>query len=135
LATGRAGLGEFTDEWAADPEVDELRRKVQIETDPTVGLEGHMSWGCRLTAVLIDGSEVPVEVAMARGKWAGERLPHGEVLDKFRECSIASGVDDASTESCLAVADRLDSLEDVAELSDAVLVAAQSRIGVAAPEG
>jgi 2-methylcitrate dehydratase PrpD len=133
LVTGRAGLGEFTDEWVADVEVDELRRKVQIETDPTVGLEGHMSWGCRLTAVLTDGSEIPVEVAMARGKWAGERLPHGEVLDKFRECSTASGVDDSSTEACLVVADRLDDLADVAELSGAVLAAAHNRVGDAAP--
>jgi 2-methylcitrate dehydratase PrpD len=135
LVTGRAGLNEFTDEWAADREVDELRRKVHIETDPNVGLEGHMSWGCRLTAVLTDGSEIPVEVSMARGKWAGERLPHVEVLDKFRECSVASGVDKTSTEVCLSVADRLDELADVAELSEAILAAAQTRLEVGSSAG
>lgn len=117
---GAAGLDQFTDERVHDPAVAALRRRVRITTDPEIGLAGHMSFGCGLTAVRTDGRTSTVAVEMARGKWVGERLSQDEIEVKYRSCAAAGGASDAASEDCRAVVMRLDELADIAELTAAL---------------
>jgi 2-methylcitrate dehydratase PrpD len=120
LLTGGAGLSQFTDDRAADEVVARVRDRVRITTDPEVGLEGHMSFGCRLVARLADGSELATEITMARGKWVGERLTHVELVDKFNGCAEAGGVSAGSGDDCRALIEMLYELGDLRELAGAL---------------
>ena len=120
LLDGRADLDQFTDARARDAAVVALRGRTSVATDPAIGLAGHMSFGCRLTATLADGSRRDSEVEMARGKWAGERLTQEEIAAKYASCTAAGGVEPASADACRALLERLDELSDVRELADAL---------------
>lgn len=124
LVRGKAGLADFTDELAADAGLGALRRRVRVSTDPAIGLEAHMSFGCRLVARLAGGSTVIAEVPAARGKWAGERLTHAEVVRKYEACAAAGGLDAAAAARCRELLEALEELRDVAELADALAAAA-----------
>ena len=97
-----------------------MRGRTSVAKDPAIGLAGHMSFGCRLTATLADGSTREAEVEMARGKWAGERLTQDEIAAKYASCAAAGGVDPAHAEACRALLERLDELADVRELAAAL---------------
>jgi 2-methylcitrate dehydratase PrpD len=116
LLDGGAGLEQFTDDRATEPTVVDLGRRVHVTVDPGVGLTGHMSWGCRLTATLADGRTVQTEVEMARGKWLGERLTRDELVAKFRGCAAAAGIAPEPAEHTLALLEGLDALPRVREL-------------------
>ena len=80
-----------------------------------------MSFGCRLTATLADGSTREAEVEMARGKWAGERLTQDEIAAKYASCAAAGGVDaGARGRRAARCSERLDELADVRELAAAL---------------
>jgi 2-methylcitrate dehydratase PrpD len=121
---GAAGLAEFTDELASAEQLRSLRRRVRITTDPTVGLTGHMSFGCRLTARLADGRALTTAVEMARGKWVGERLTHEEVVRKYDGCMNAGGVGEAAALHCRELLESLVELPDLRELAAALHTAA-----------
>jgi 2-methylcitrate dehydratase PrpD len=120
LVDGVAGLAQFVDERVRDGALKQVRERVRIVGDPEVGLDGHMSFGCRLSARLADGRTVSAEVATARGKWVGERLTQAEIVEKFEACTAAAGIECEAADRCRELIGRLDELTDVRDLTTAL---------------
>ncbi len=78
--SGEAGLGEFTDERAHDPEVRRLAAKVSYEINPND--EYPRNFSGHLKAVLADGSVRELHQPHMRGG-AKEPLSDGELADKL----------------------------------------------------
>jgi 2-methylcitrate dehydratase PrpD len=110
IIAGRAGLGEYTDEFVKRPEVQQLMPRVNIETnqnyDPEVS--GASVWD-QVRIDLRDGGRLESEqVRRARGH-AERPLSEAELFEKFRACFEAGGAKIAPE----VLFDRLKALESL----------------------
>jgi 2-methylcitrate dehydratase PrpD len=92
IIAGRAGLGEYTDEFVKRPEVQQLMPRVNLETnqnyDPDVS--GASVWD-QVRIDLKDGGRLESE-RVRRAKGHAERpLSEAELFEKFRACLDAGG--------------------------------------------
>ena len=106
----RAGLAEYTDGFVRRPEVQQLMRRVRVETnrnyDPEVS---GASVSDQVRVDLVGGGVVETEkVARAKGH-ADRPLSEAELFEKFRTCLDAGGARIASD----VLFDRLRHLEDL----------------------
>lgn len=121
LLDGKVSFEQFDQDRVNASDVDRLRRRVVLVDAPELS-DHRMAWGCRLTAALVNGTTHTVEVAMARGKWAGERLPHAEVLEKFHECAREAGLSEGVAKDCVEMVTGLTSAPTLGPLADLLQV-------------
>jgi 2-methylcitrate dehydratase PrpD len=88
--SGKAGLGQFTDEQAHDPDVRKLAAKITYEIDPAD--EYPRNFSGHLRAVLADGTVHEFHQPHMRGG-AKEPLSDRELADKFDENLRFGGFD------------------------------------------
>jgi len=96
---GRAGLGQFTDERAADPDVRALAGKVSFKIDPSNPYPREFTG--HIKATLRDGSVRELRRGHMRGG-AHAPLTAGEILAKFRDNARFGGWSDAASEAVIA---------------------------------
>ena len=108
---GRAGLHQYSDDAIRRPEVQQLMRRVT-----TVGAQGPL--GSRVVVKLTNGEELEETVSQSHGTPA-DPLTRDEILGKFHECAGAL-VSEAQRTEVIELCARLDSLESVRELTDAI---------------
>jgi 2-methylcitrate dehydratase PrpD len=110
VIAGRAGLGEYNDDFARRPEVQALMRKVAVETnrnyDPEVS--GASVWDQVRIDLASGGSIESEKVSRAKGH-ADRPLSEAELFEKFRGCLDAGG----SRIAPEALFDRLKHLENL----------------------
>src|SRR5262245_10103562 len=106
----RAGLAEYTDGFVKRPDVQELMRRVGVETNQNYDPEiSGASVFDQVRVELVGGGVVESEkVARAKGH-ADRPLSEGELFDKFRTCHDAGGAKIAPD----VLFDRLRHLEDL----------------------
>jgi 2-methylcitrate dehydratase PrpD len=106
----RAGLAEYTDGFVRRPEVQELMRRVGVETNQNYDPEvSGASVFDQVRVDLIGGSSLASE-KMARAKGHADRpLSEDELFEKFRTCLDAGGARVAPE----MLFDRLRHLEDL----------------------
>lgn len=121
IVKGRVSVPEFANSALSDSRVAELARKICIRTDPNIGLEHKMSWGCRLAVTLTGGRKEEVEVKLAKGKLSGERLSRMELETKFYACMSAANVPTEAAQECLGGILKLSDLNDVRPLTETLL--------------
>jgi 2-methylcitrate dehydratase PrpD len=100
----RAGLEQFTDECAHDPDVRKLAAKIRYEVDPAD--EYPRNFSGHLRAVLADGSERELNQPHMRGG-AREPLSDSELEGKFNANLRFGGFDERKTESLRAVLQQI----------------------------
>ena len=123
LVEGAAGLLQFTDEYVSDATISAVSSKVRYEIDPNN--EYPLNYTGHVRALLTDGRVVEKRQPTLRG---GVRQPmmRDELVTKYRQNALYSGVASDAADDLLGVALQLGSLDSVAELSNAAK-------GVAAP--
>jgi 2-methylcitrate dehydratase PrpD len=113
---GRAGIHQYTDDAVQRPEARALMERVT--TVPTSG----GALGSRVVLKLKNGEELEETVDRAHGHPA-DPLTTEEILGKFHECA-ATLVPEEQRNRVVALCGRLETLENVHELADAMGAAA-----------
>ena len=106
LVCGAGGPREFSDERAADPAVDAVRRIVRVELDPSLPADA-----CRMTATTVTGERISRTVEHAIGS-AAAPMTSEQLEDKVTR--LADRLDDPAR--LWSVAWHLDEVRDVSEL-------------------
>jgi 2-methylcitrate dehydratase PrpD len=112
LLDGRAGLGQYTDERAADPELLRLQEATTVVTDPELPVNLAF-FPTVVTVRLRDGREVRRRVDAPRG-YPHEPLSRAEVADKALDCCAGTLTEQATHD----LTDRVLSLEKCDDVSE-----------------
>jgi 2-methylcitrate dehydratase PrpD len=113
---GRAGMYQYTDEAVLRPEAQQLMQRVRYE--PVEGDIGRVKLESRVELRTKNGEVLEESVSLSHGR-PEDPLTEGELLGKFHECAEAL-VPLKQRDQIIELCHRLDSLDDVGELADAV---------------
>jgi 2-methylcitrate dehydratase PrpD len=106
LLAGAGGPSEFSDEYAVDPQVQQVRRRVTVELDPLLPADS-----CRMTATLVSGDRIARTVEHATGS-AFAPMTTEQLADKV--IRLVNHLEDPGR--FWYVAWHLDDVQSVAEL-------------------
>lgn len=123
LLHGRAGLSQYTDEVAADPELIRLMHLVDFVVDESLPVN-LAYFASVVTVELADGQRLTERVDVQRGY---PELPFtlDELTDKVREC-CAQRVAASAVDALIAAVSTVDSLPDVAEIARLLTIGEES---------
>jgi len=116
MLDGRIGLDTFSDEMVRRPEALALGELVQVREDPAIAVrhspfdEGHVE----VRVELADGNRLTRRIERPLGS-PDLPMPRQQLEAKFRDCAAAS-LPGPGVERALAALNRLEELQDVAEL-------------------
>ena len=119
LKHGAVGLDQLTDRVVRDPSLQDLMRRVEIET--TEDYDPHYAGAARADVVRVhlDDGRVLESPAIARASGHADRpLSAAELRQKFDACARAGGVDAGYAGALFAAMQRIDSLGTVADIPD-----------------
>jgi 2-methylcitrate dehydratase PrpD len=114
---GRAGIHQYTDEAVRRPDAQRLMQRVNV-----VPVNGPLQ--SRVVMTLTGGERLEASVNRAHGNPA-DPLSEAERVGKFHECA-ATLASEAQRDRIVDVCARLESLDDVGELADAMAQARTS---------
>lgn len=106
LVRGAGGPAEFSDECAADPQIQQVRKLITVKLDPALEADS-----CRMTATLADGSKLDYTVEHATGSTPAP-MTDEQLQDKFT--GLTDRLDDPAR--LWDVAWRLDEIAGAADL-------------------
>lgn len=112
--TGHVGLGHFSADAIAEPEVTSLMGRVHAEPMP------EPRWGtdhfpAEVAVTLTDGRTMQARVERPRGNGPAQALTDAELGRKFEDCCAAAGL---TPDTTAQIHDVVDSLEATANLQD-----------------
>lgn len=119
LLDGKAGLAQYTDQRAKDPQLYDLMQRVEVVVDPSLPFN-HAFFPSVVTVELRDGRVLRSRVDVPRG-FPQTPLTSAEVTEKARGCCegiLGTGQFDALIETATTLAE----CPDVAVLADALAV-------------
>lgn len=119
LLERKAGLPQFTDEVVTRSEVQALIRKVDFGVHPEAEAAGYEKMTTLVQIDLEKGRSVSGRADFAKGSPLNP-MSDQELTEKFRQCASWGGLPEVRLEKALEVIWRLDELEDVGELIDAL---------------
>ncbi len=119
LLEGKAGLPEFTDEVVTRADVQALIQKVDFGVHPEAEAAGYEKMTTLVQIELENGQVVSGRSDFARGSPVNP-VSDKELSEKFCECASWGGLPEVRLKKALEVIWRLDDLEDVGELTDAL---------------
>jgi 2-methylcitrate dehydratase PrpD len=122
LLHGKAGLPQYTDEAAADPELARLMRLVDFVVDESLPVN-LAYFASVVTVELADGTRLSERVEVQRG-YPELPLRLDEVTDKVRDCCAGRLAPDA-VEALIAAVSTLESQPDVAAVAALLAVAGE----------
>jgi 2-methylcitrate dehydratase PrpD len=125
LVRGKAGLGEYSDDAVNDPEIKRVRESVTAIGDSSLTDDQ-----AHVAVDLADGRTIERFVEKSLGN-VHRPLSDAQLDDKFRDQALL-GFDAAEVDRALQLCWRIDAIEDVRELIEAV-VPARSRGAVLQP--
>ena len=113
VVDGRVGIDTFEDAHLADPRIQEVRSRVTMRVDPTLGRDAPALTQAHVAVHLLDGRILEQRAEGARGY--PERPPSVEELEtKFRSCA-ARALPEPAVDRALAALRALDTLDDIRE--------------------
>jgi 2-methylcitrate dehydratase PrpD len=115
VVDGRVGMDTFEDTHIADPRIQELRPRVTMRVDPSLGRDAPALTQARVRVRLRDGRIVEQAADGARGY--PERPATTEELEtKFRTCATRA-LTEPSAERALAALRKLETIDDIREIT------------------
>ena len=111
-----AGLEQFTDEVVNRPDVQALVRKIDFGVHPEAEAAGFDKMTTIITVELDDGSVVKGAADFGKGSPANP-MSDAELAEKFRQCAAWGGLDRDQTKAVLDLAWRIDTIDDIGELT------------------
>ena len=109
LAEGNVTLDKFTDEKVNNPQLVNLRKKIETKLDPRIG------FGARLCVKMKDGTEHKAFLAKPKGD-PDNPLTFEELTEKYRNAAILA----ISQENIDALIDKIKNLEDISHMNEIV---------------
>ena len=109
LAEGNVTLDKFTDEKVNNPQLVNLRKKIETKLDPRIG------FGARLCVKMKDGTEHRAFLAKPKGD-PDNPLTFEELTEKYRNAAILA----ISQENIDALIDKIKNLEDISHMNEIV---------------
>jgi 2-methylcitrate dehydratase PrpD len=118
LIDRKCGLTQFTDEYVNRPQVQEMMRRIEFTTysDEEAKANGYNIVTTFLEIDLGNGRTISARADHGKGNIA-DPMSEDEVAAKFRDCAEYAGWDKAKTERAIELILRLDTLQDVCELT------------------
>ncbi|MDQ6619170.1 MAG: MmgE/PrpD family protein [Pseudomonadota bacterium] len=116
LLEREAGLGQFTDEVVNRPDVRALIERIDFGVHPEAEAAGFDKMTTIIEIELDDGSVVRGAADFGKGSPANP-MTDAELAEKFRQCAAWGGLDRGHTERLLELLWKIDSLDDVGELT------------------
>jgi 2-methylcitrate dehydratase PrpD len=116
LIARKAGLEEFTDAVVNRQDVQAMIERVDFGVHPEAEAAGFDKMTTIVEVELDDGRKVRGAADFGKGSPANP-MSDDELADKFRGCARWGGLDRETTERALALAWRIDELDDVRELT------------------
>lgn len=115
LAERRAGLAEFTDEIVSRTDIQNLVSKINYSSFDELGAD-YTNVTTLLEIDLADGETISGRADFAPGS-AADPMSFDVVVDKFRGCADHAGWPEDKSAQAIAMVERLDDLENIAELT------------------
>jgi aconitate decarboxylase len=109
-------IGQFTEESIRDPRALELIKRIEVVYDPELDNSpaGTISRETRLEITLKSGEQIEV-TGITRGT-VGDTIPRDDIVEKFQK--MTHGIlDESAQNEMIDICDRLESVDDVSELS------------------
>ena len=116
LIERKAGLSEFTDEVVNRPDVQAMIEKIDFGTHPEAEAAGFDKMTTIVEIETDDGRVVRGVADFGKGSPTNP-MSDAELSDKFRQCAAWGGFDRERTERVLDLAWRIETLNDVGELT------------------
>jgi len=116
LIERKAALSEFTDEVVNRPDVQAMIEKIDFGTHPEAEAAGFDKMTTIVEIETDDGRVVKGVADFGKGSPANP-MSDAELSDKFRQCAAWGGFDRERTERVLDLAWRIETLNDVGELT------------------
>jgi aconitate decarboxylase len=110
LLDGHVGLSSFTDEKLAQPAMQDLLGKIEVELTrdiPSIYTEGRY---LDMEVQLENGDVVRTRCERPRGSWGAAPITDEEIQAKARDC-LGLWLDGADVERCIAACDRIERLD------------------------
>ena len=121
LLEGRAHLQEFTDQVVLRPDVQELIKRVDFKEDSEAEAAGYDKMTSLITIHLDNGEKIEGRADFGKGS-PSNPFTYAEVAEKFYGCADYAGWPRAKAEKIVALIAELDSLTNLAELTEALAV-------------
>jgi 2-methylcitrate dehydratase PrpD len=119
LLEGRAGLGEFTDEVVARPDVKAMIEKVDFVVDQDAEAAGYHKMTTIIDIHLADGRTISGRADFGKGSPA-DPMSYEEVAAKFRENAAFARFPAGQAEQVVAMVRELETLPSIAPLMAAL---------------
>jgi 2-methylcitrate dehydratase PrpD len=116
LIERKAGLEQFTDEVVNRPDVQALLQRVDFGVNAEAEAAGFDKMTTIIEVELDDGTVVKGAADFGKGSPANP-MSDDELKEKFRQCAAWGGLDAEQTRSVIDLAWRIETLEDVGELT------------------
>src|SRR5437764_294835 len=116
LLDRQAGLAQFTDEVVNRPDVQALVQKVDFGVHPDAEAAGFDKMTTIIEVELDDGTVVKGSADFGKGS-PSNPMSDAELADKFGQCAAWGGLDRTQTQNLLDLAWRIETIEDIGELT------------------
>lgn len=116
LLEREAGLEQFTDEVVNRADVQALVQKIDFGVHPDAEAAGFDKMTTIIEVELDDGTVIKGSADFGKGSPANP-MSDAELADKFRQCAAWGGLDGDQTKTVLDLAWRIETIEDIGELT------------------
>ncbi len=116
LIERKAGLEQFTDQVVNRPDIQAMLQKVSFGVHPEAEAAGFDKMTTLIEVELVDGTILKGRADFGKGSPANP-MTDAEVEEKFRECAAWGGLPRDQANQVLALAWRIEELQDVGELT------------------
>jgi 2-methylcitrate dehydratase PrpD len=113
IVDGRVGIDTFEDAHVRDPRIQEMRSRVTMRVDPSLGRNAPSLSQARVAVHLRDGRSLALGADGARG-YPENPASDQELETKFRSCA-ARALPESAVDQALAALRSLDTLDDIRE--------------------
>jgi 2-methylcitrate dehydratase PrpD len=116
LIERKAGLEQFTDDVVNRPDVQALLQRVDFGVNTEAEAAGFDKMTTIIEVELDDGTVVKGAADFGKGSPANP-MSDDELKEKFRQCAAWGGLDGAQTKTVIELIWRIETLDDVGELT------------------
>ena len=120
LLEGKAHLAEFTDQTVLRPDIQQMIKRINFNVHPDAEAAGYAKMTTIIDIHLRDGLTISGRADFGKGS-PENPFSYDEVAEKFRRCAEFAQWPRGKTEKIISLVERLESLENLGELTTALV--------------